>query len=71
MLRLIVFLFDSKRFIRLMIVTNDVRTDLDLRSILPTTLPPLLEDVPPSQTDNGVEEDEDSSTSIEPGSEEE
>jgi hypothetical protein len=51
--------------------TNDVRADLDLRTILPTTLPPLLEDVPPSQTDNGVEEDEDSSTSNEPGSEEE
>jgi hypothetical protein len=24
--------------------TNDVRADLDLRTILPTTLPPLLQD---------------------------
>lgn len=25
--------------------TNDVRADLDLRTILPTTLPPLLENI--------------------------
>jgi hypothetical protein len=42
--------------------TNDVRADLDLRTILPTTLPPLLENIQApaqgaSSTDN---EDEDS-----------
>jgi hypothetical protein len=48
--------------------TNDVRADLNLRTILPTTLPPLLEDIPASQPEetNAEEEGEDS-----PGSEEE
>jgi hypothetical protein len=32
--------------------TNDVRADLDLRTILPTTLPPLLEEIPPSQPED-------------------
>lgn len=42
--------------------TNDVRADLDLRTILPTTLPPLLEDIqsPEPGTDNADEEDENS-----------
>jgi hypothetical protein len=48
--------------------SNDVRADLDLRTILPTTLPPLLEDIPPSQTEEGIE---DSSSSNGIGSEEE
>jgi hypothetical protein len=44
--------------------TNDVRADLDLRTILPTTLPPLLEEIPPSQPedDAGGGEEEDSPT---------
>ena len=49
--------------------TNDVRADLNLRTILPTTLPPLLEDIPASQPEetNAEEEGEDSPA----GSEEE
>ena len=37
--------------------TNDVRADLDLRTILPTTLPPLL-DVQTSSLEEGTEEQE-------------
>ena len=51
--------------------SNDVRADLDLRTILPTTLSPLLEDIPPSQTEESTEEDEDSSSSNGVDSEEE
>jgi hypothetical protein len=53
--------------------TNDVRADLNLRTILPTTLPPLLEDIPASQPEetNAEEEGEDSPAGNEPGSEEE
>jgi len=40
--------------------TNDVRADLDLRTILPTTLPPLLSEISTSQPEVGVEEEEDS-----------
>jgi hypothetical protein len=51
--------------------TNDVRADLDLRTILPTTLPPLLEEVPPSQSeDDAGGEEEDSPSGNGPGSEE-
>lgn len=53
--------------------TNDVRADLDLRTILPTTLPPLLEEIPPSQPEDdagGGEEEEDSLSANGPGSEE-
>jgi hypothetical protein len=53
--------------------TNDVRADLDLRTILPTTLPPLLEEIPPSQPEadaGGGEEEEDSPSANGPGSEE-
>jgi hypothetical protein len=52
--------------------TNDVRADLDLRTILPTTLPPLLEEIPPSQPedDAGGGEEEDSPSANGPGSEE-
>jgi len=43
--------------------TNDVRMDLDLKTMLPTTLPALLEDnIPPSQTEDSIEEDEESSS---------
>jgi hypothetical protein len=43
--------------------TDDVRVDLDLKAILPTTLPALLEDIlPPSQTEDSIEEDEESSS---------
>ena len=49
--------------------SNDVRADLDLKTILPTTLPPLLEDILPSQTEESTEEDEDSSSSNGVGSE--
>jgi hypothetical protein len=44
--------------------TNDVRADLDLRTILPTTLPPLLEGIPLSQPegDTGEEEEENGPT---------
>jgi hypothetical protein len=53
--------------------TNDVRADLNLRTILPTTLPPLLEDIPASQPEetNAEEEGGDSLSGNEPGSEEE
>ena len=53
--------------------TNDVRADLDLRTILPTTLPPLIEDIPASQPggSNTEEEGEDSPSGNEPGPEEE
>jgi hypothetical protein len=53
--------------------TNDARADLNLRTILPTTLPPLLEDIPASQPEetNAEEEGEDSPSGNEPGSEEE
>jgi hypothetical protein len=53
--------------------TNDVRADLDLRTILPTTLPPLLEEIPSSQPEDdagGGEEEEDSPSANGPGSEE-
>jgi len=49
--------------------TNDVRTDLDLRTILPTTLPPLLEEIPVSQPEDSVGEEEDSPSGNGPGSE--
>jgi hypothetical protein len=49
--------------------SNDVRADLDLRTILPTTLPPLLEDIFPSQTEESTEENEDSPSSNGVGSE--
>lgn len=48
--------------------TNDIRADLDLRTILPTTLPSLLEDTPtsvPKDTEEGIPSDN------EPDSEEE
>jgi hypothetical protein len=53
--------------------TNDVRADLNLRTILPTTLPPLLEDIPASQPEgtNAEDEGEDNPSGNEPGSEEE
>jgi hypothetical protein len=53
--------------------TNDARADLNLRAILPTTLPPLLEDIPASQPEetNAEEEGEDSPSGNEPDSEEE
>lgn len=51
--------------------TNDVRADLDLRTILPTTLPPLLEDVPAAESEDGTEEEAESATANEPGLEEE
>jgi hypothetical protein len=34
--------------------TNDVSADLDLRTILPTTLPPLLSEIPASQSEGNV-----------------
>lgn len=44
--------------------TNDVRADLDLRTILPRTLPPLSEDIPSTEpgagADNADSEGEDS-----------
>lgn len=42
--------------------SNDVRMDLDLKTILPTTLPALLEDFLPSQTEDSIEEDDESSS---------
>jgi hypothetical protein len=48
--------------------TNDVRTDLDFRTILPTTLPPLLSDIPASEPEDNVEEEQDSPSGDEPGS---
>jgi hypothetical protein len=53
--------------------THDVRADLNLRTILPTTLPPLLEDIPASQPEgtNAEDEGEDNPSGNEPGSEEE
>ena len=52
--------------------SNDVRMDLDLKTILPTILPPvLLEEIPPSQTEDSIEEDEESSSSNGNDSEEE
>ncbi|MGH9982772.1 MAG: hypothetical protein ACRD8W_02305 [Nitrososphaeraceae archaeon] len=39
--------------------TNDVRADLDLKTILPTILPPLLEDIPTSEPEgNNAEQEE-------------
>jgi hypothetical protein len=49
--------------------TNDVRADLDLRTILPTTLPSLLEDIPAEEPEDSNEED--STTANEPSQEEE
>jgi hypothetical protein len=49
--------------------TNDVRADLNLRTILPTSLPPLLEDVPAAEPAERTEEQEGSSSSDEPDSE--
>jgi hypothetical protein len=37
--------------------TNDVRADLELRTILPTTLPSQLQDVPTTQSEDDSEED--------------
>lgn len=51
--------------------TNDVRADLDLRTILPTTLPSLLEDVPIAGQEERTETQEGSPSSNEPDSEEE
>jgi hypothetical protein len=51
--------------------TNDVRADLDLRTILPTTLPSLLEDVPIAGPEERTETQEGSPSSTEPDSEEE
>jgi hypothetical protein len=36
--------------------TNDVRADLELRTILPTTLPPLLQNTPASESEDSTEE---------------
>jgi hypothetical protein len=49
--------------------TNDVRADLDLRTILPTTLPSLLDDVVTPAPQDGTDEQENSAT--DPDSEEE
>lgn len=49
--------------------TNDVRADLDLRTILPTTLPSSLEDIPAAEPEDSSEED--STTANEPSQEEE
>jgi hypothetical protein len=49
--------------------TNDVRADLDLRTILPTTLPSILEDIPAAEPEDSSEED--STTANEPSQEEE
>jgi len=39
--------------------TNDVRADLDLKTILPATLPSLLEDIPDSEPEgNNAEQEE-------------
>ena len=38
--------------------TNDVRADLELRTILPTTLPPLLQDAPAAESEDSTEEEE-------------
>jgi hypothetical protein len=37
--------------------TNDVRADLELKTILPTTLPSLLQDTPASESEDDSEED--------------
>ena len=37
--------------------TNDVRTDLELRTILPTTLPPQLQNTPAAESEDDSEED--------------
>ncbi len=51
--------------------TNDVRADLELRTILPTTLPPLLQDTSAAESEDSIEEGMDSATANEPDSEEE
>lgn len=51
--------------------TNDVRTDLDLRTILPTTLPSLLDDVQTLSPEEGTEEQGGSPSDDEPDSEDE
>jgi hypothetical protein len=37
--------------------TNDVRTDLELRTILPTTLPPVIQDIPDTEPEDDSEEE--------------
>lgn len=49
--------------------TNDVRADLDLRTILPTTLPPLLEEMPASSGEDSEEDEDNASGDDESGSE--
>jgi hypothetical protein len=51
--------------------TNDVRADLDLRTILPTTLPSLLDDVQTLSPEEGTEEQGGSPSDDEPDSEDE
>jgi hypothetical protein len=48
-----------------------VRVDLDLRTIPPTTLPPLLTDIPASEPEGSIEEEGDSPSGNQLGSEEE
>jgi hypothetical protein len=50
--------------------TNDVRADLELRTILPTTLPPLLQDTSAAESKDSIEEEMDSATANEPDPEE-
>ena len=52
-------------------VQNYLRADLDLRTILPTTLPSLLDDVQTSSLEEGTEEQGGSPSDDEPDSEEE
>lgn len=51
--------------------TNDVRADLDLRTILPTTLPSLLDDVQTLSPEEGTEEQGGIPSDDEPDSEDE
>jgi hypothetical protein len=50
--------------------TNDVRADLELKTILPTTLPPLLQDTSVVESQDSIEEEMDGSTANEPDPEE-
>ena len=49
----IVTLTNAEKFVK---YYNDVRTDLDLRTILPTALPPLQQDLLESQIEDTDEE---------------
>jgi hypothetical protein len=51
------------------VYTIDVRTDLDLGTILPTTLPSLLDDVQTLSPEEGTEEQGGSPSDDEPDSE--